>query len=297
MTPADLYGPWDVAGYQVTIDPSNGVRLVASREGSRLRNLPAAVRQSEELAWIDVALEAAKQHHRDTRKLLENAMVEEIPLTSHDLALLALDPVGRALIEGLLLNLDGLIGRPVLDEWALETASGDWMELAAPAVVVHPIRLESQGSLERWNRWLNRTPVRQPFKQIRREVYYPNTQDRACGTFSDRFAGETVRWDQSRALLEGRGWYRVTKSAAEKNYARAALTAHLEFRTPAGRSFSKEDVVLSRVFFLPGGETVVNKARPGLPLETVPPLIFSETLRDTGLVAAVAGRETPGYSP
>lgn len=297
MTPQDLYGPWPVAGYQVAIDTADGVRLVASRDGSRLKALPSAVRASEELAWIDVALEAARQHYRQTRALLENAMAEQIPLTSHDLALLALDPVGRPMLGALLLEVDGVIGRPALDEWLLESCTGDLMALGAPATVVHAVRLEARGELSRWNAWLNRCPLRQPFKQIRREVYYPNTQDRAGGAFSDRFAGETVRWDQSRALLEGRGWYRVTKYGAEKVYRRAGLTAYLEFRTPASRGFSKEDVVLSRIYFLPVGETVVNRAQPGLRLEKVPPIIFSETLRDAGLVATVAARDREDPHP
>lgn len=288
FSPAELYGPWPVAGYEVSIDTSDGVRLAAARDGTRLKALPAAVRQSGDLAWMEIALEAARQHYRDTRALLEAAMIEQIPLSAEDLALLALDPVGRSLLGSLLVEIDGVVGRPLLDEWLMETAEGDLMRLSAPAAVAHPVRLEAQGSLGRWNQWLNRVPMRQPFKQIRREVYYPNTQDRAAGCSSDRFAGETVRWDQSRALLEGRGWTRVTKNAAEKVYRRAKLTAYLEFRTPAARGFSKEDVVLSRIYFLPAGESAVNRARPGIRLDDVPPILFSETLRDAGLVASVA---------
>jgi hypothetical protein len=157
-------------------------------------------------------------------------------------------------------------------------------------VVAHPARLEARGKLRDWDRWLSRRWVRQPFKQIRRELYVPNADDLRCRTFSDRFAGECVRWDQTRALLEGRGWYRVTKTGAERTFTRARLTAHLEFRTPASRGFSTEQVVLGRVYFLPRGEQSQSRANPGSPLDRVPVVLFSETLRDVALVAQVARR-------
>jgi hypothetical protein len=288
------FGPWEVAGHSVEIQVVPKVRLVASRDGERLNAIPAAVRESGDYAWMKVAVHAAEQHFRDVRLLLENAMAEQIPLTSHDLALLALNPISRGMLGGLLLRASGVVGRPWLDDWLLETVQGDLVSLQAPALVVHPVDLERDGTLPAWDRWLNRATSHQPFKQIRREIFVPNAQDLAAGTTSDRYAGEVIRWDQARALLEGRGWYRVTKSGAEKVSARAGITSHLEFRTPATRGFSKEDVVINRAFFLPRGEAPVSKANPGMPLTEVPPPIFSESVRDVGLIAQVAGRKAGG---
>jgi hypothetical protein len=244
---------------------------------------------------MKLALEAAEQHYRELRALFENAMAQEIPLSADDLALMALNPLGRALLGNLLVRVEGTVGRPLLEEWLLETLGGDLLRFSGPAVVVHPIELDRAGTLEHWDRWLNRAPIKQPFKQIRRELFFPNANDRAAGTFSDRFAGSVVSWDQSRALLEGRGWYRVTKSGAEHIFARAGLTAHVEFRTPATPGFSREDVVINRIFFLPRGEQVQNQRNPGMPVGEVPPRLFSETLRDVGLIAQVARREPGGF--
>jgi hypothetical protein len=288
--PSDLYGPWEVEGYQVGIEFTGRARLVAERNGRRLQSIPAAIRESGDIAWMQVALEAAQQHQRDLRTLLENAMVEAISLSAEDLALLALDPAGRPMLEGLLLKIDGVVGRPQADDWLLETLSGDLYGLGAPATVVHPALLHAAGSLEGWSAWMNRATIRQPFKQIRRELYLPNADDLRTHTFSDRFSGERVRWDQARALLEGRGWHRVTKTSAERHFSRAGLTAHLEFRTPAARNWSNEDVVVNRVFFLPRGEYPVNRGNPGLAVEQVAPAVFSEALRDTGLICQVARR-------
>lgn len=284
-------GPWEVAGYELRIDFERSVRLVASRKGERLAALPPAVRESDDIAWIRLALDAAKNHYREIRRLVENALTESIPLSKQDLALLAVDPAGRPFLGQLLFEVDGVVGCPIPDEWLLETLQGDLVRLGSSGRVVHPMELQRSGLLERWDRWLNRKPFRQPIKQIRRELYQPNADDLVPGTFTRRFANETVRWDQARALLEGRGWHRVTKTGAERNYRRARLTAHLEFRTPASRGFPKSAVVLNRIYFLPYGQQCVNRENPGLCLSQVPAILFSETLRDVCLVARVAGRD------
>lgn len=289
-------GPWSVAGYEVRIDfERSSVRLVASRDGEPLKALPEPVRHSGDMAWIRLALQAAQEHFREIRRLVEQAMIEGIPLSEQDLALLAVDPAGRPFLGRLLFDMGGVVGRPLPDDWLFETIDGDLMQLRGPGRFVHPMELVRTGTLHRWERWLNRQPFRQPIKQIRREIYQPDADDLDPGTYSRRFSDTCVRWDQARALLEGRGWYRVTKAGAEKIYRRERLTAHVDFRTPASRGFSKYDVVLSRSYFLPMGEQVSNRANPGLSLTNVPPILFSETLRDIGLVARVAGRDAERY--
>lgn len=290
MTSADLYGPWQVEGYQVEIDTTGRARLVASRDGNRLKALPQAVRDSGEIAWLRLSLQAIQSHQRELRNLLETAMVEDISLPAEDLAALALDPAGRAMLGGLLVETGGVTGRPLPEGWLLETLEGDLFPLGAPARVVHPAILHQRGTLERWNGWLNRCWFPQPFKQVRRELYLPKTEEQETRFYSRRYAGDCVRWDQARALLEGRGWNRVTKSSAERRFRGARLTAYLEFRTPATRGFSREQVLLDRVYFLPSGEQVTNRARPGIDLDRVPPVVFSEALRDVALAASVAGR-------
>jgi hypothetical protein len=294
ISPEEMYGPWPVAGYSVRIDFSEGVRLRAERNGEACKALPPAVRHSGDMAWIRLALDAARGHWRDLRALLENGMVERIPLSAEDLALLALDPVGRVQLGGVLVELDGVVGRPVPEEWRLETLSGDLARLAGPVRVVHPLSLSRAGTLERWDAWYGRHWFRQPFKQIRRELYRPGVDDLADGTYSSRVAGVVVRWDQARAVLEGRGWTRVTKTGAARLYRRSRLTAHLEFRTPETRGFSREDVMLHRVYFLPPAEQSPSRASPGIPVQEVDPILFSEALRDATLVSHAATRRESG---
>src|SRR5439155_1025985 len=145
-----------------------------------------------------LAVEAAREHHRNLRSLLEHAMVEGIPLLPEDQAMLALDPMGRGMFTRLLVELNGVAGRPVPEDWLLETVGGDLLRLGPPVQV--------------------------------------------------------------------------------------------EFRPPASRGFSTEDVLLNRIYFLPAGEQPTSRAQPGISLDDVPEVVFSEALRDVALVAQVAGK-------
>lgn len=284
------YGPWEVGGYQVRLEFARGVRLAVSRDGAPVAGLPRTVRESGDLAWMRVVLGAAAQHRRLLKALLEDGMVEGRPLSEEDLAALALDAVGAQLLGALVIETGGAVGLPRTETWMLEGPEGEQSPLDAPARVVHPLRLESEGTLLGWRRWLAQEGIRQPFKQAYRELFAPAPRDLETETFSETFAGARARWDQGRALLEGRGWYRVTKTGAERIFRRAGLTAHLELRAGAVHLRAREVVTLGRVFWLAWRELPVNRASPGMPVAEVPPEVFSESMRDVALVAQVAGR-------
>lgn len=287
---AEEYGPWPVAGCELRIDFSPKVQLVATRAGELLRGLPPEVRASGEMAWIRLALQAAAEHRRVLKQLLEDAMVQEIPLGSGDLALLASDPAGAPMLAGLLVEAGGVVGLPHAAEGGLETLAGAGEPLAAPFLVPHPARLAAAGTLAEWKRWQSARWLRQPFKQLHRELFLRDEHEPPTAASTSRFGGCRVRWDQARALLEGRGWYRVTGTGAERIYERAGLTAYLEYRPTSGPLSPGATVLLHRIYFLPTGERAGSQANPGLPLVDVPAIVYSETLRDAGLVAEVAGR-------
>ncbi|WP_449062757.1 DUF4132 domain-containing protein [Planomonospora algeriensis] len=52
----------------------------------------------------------------------------------------------------------------------------------------------------------SRGGVRQPFKQVFRELYLLTPAEERTGTFSSRFAGHILRYGQARTLLGQRGW-------------------------------------------------------------------------------------------
>jgi len=126
-------------------------------------------------------------------------------------------------------------------------------------------------------------------------VYAADLPARDCST---ALAGHVFRQKEARTLMKGRGWTAVPASAqddgvAQREFAAAGLRAELDF-DPASDEVSDSGlfdyVVSGPVWFRP------LKSRKPLPLAEVPPLVFSEAMRDADLfLAATSIGADPGW--
>jgi len=121
-------------------------------------------------------------------------------------------------------------------------------------------------------------------------VHEPGAADLSAPGSSARLAGHVFRQREARALMKGRGWTAVPASAwedgvARRDFAAAGLRAELSFDPASddvGDSGLYDYVVSGQVRFLglSSGATV--------PLAEVPPLVFSEAMRDGDLFLGAA---------
>jgi hypothetical protein len=144
-----------------------------------------------------------------------------------------------------------------------------------------------------WRSRLLGQQVRQPFKQAFREVYLLTPAELRTGTYSNRFAAHVLRYRQAYALFKERSWVANFlglydggyEGRARHEFPDAGLTAVFEHfaadtdAAPDGVELCSTD----RVWFF---ETA-DRARAAVPLERVPPLVFSEAMRDVDLFVGV----------
>jgi len=144
-----------------------------------------------------------------------------------------------------------------------------------------------------WRSWLLEQQVRQPFKQAFREVYLLTPAELDTGTYSNRFAAHVLHYRQAYALFKERAWVANFlgpydggyEGRAHHNFPDAGLTAVFE-HFPADTDAAPDGVELcstDRVWFFETADP--NKA--AVPLEQVPPLVFSEAMRDLDLFVGV----------
>ena len=186
-----------------------------------------------------------------------------------------------------------------------------------PVRLWHPAGLAVADVLA-WRERLERERVIQPFKQAHREVYLLTPVEQEAGTASARFAGHFVRQHTLRALCDARGWnYRLQgpfdpggNPNAMLRLPRIGLVAELEVEAveedaPAsghGIFLYAQTGTLSfyreRTPGPPAGGARVPRKFAGhawltdrkpIPLSEIPPLTFSEVLRDVDLFVSVAG--------
>lgn len=292
MEAADAYGPWEIAGYRVRIEPTPRPRLIAARGDVDLRSLPEAVRRSDDMAWVRLLLDGALERRRQLRDLLERAMVTGATLSRADLGLLREDPIGRGILEGLVVRCCGTLGVPWLSEGLVESIGGSFDTLDAPLWIPHPISLEHEGVLGQWQNWMDKRFLTQPFKQLRRERYYVGEPDGPDPAASSRFVGTAVRWDQSRAILTHRGWNRVTKSTAERYLSAQDVTLVVFFGGGGRRGLPDGAVTLGVVRACSGKTPNRDQAKAGSQWSRLTEIVRSECLRDLSLVASACSAQS-----
>jgi hypothetical protein len=197
------------------------------------------------------------------------------------------------------------------------------LDLSESAAVAawHPALCEASDVLA-WRTWLERHQVTQPFKQAHREVYLLTDAERTTRVYSNRFAAHILRQHQFNALAAARGWRNQLRLLVDDTYPPATIAlAHWGLRAEfwiegAGDAYGTDTnetgtylyVATDQVRFYPiaavqntahaggGGYSPAygwrgREQRPGnepLPLEQIPPLVFSEVMRDVDLFVGVA---------
>lgn len=135
-----------------------------------------------------------------------------------------------------------------------------------------------------WRIAVENREIRQPFKQAHREIYLLTDAERNTNSYSNRFAAHILRNHQFHALCEARNWrvgsayHNIGIEPARYDVPQSELSAEFWFDSADGHEY----VATDQVRFYDSRE-----ANP-IPLERVPPLIFSELMRDVDLFVGVA---------
>ena len=185
-----------------------------------------------------------------------------------------------------------LTGLPVEAD-SVRTTTGDVpLPEAATVRLWHPATA-STDEVSSWRDWLLREEFVQPFKQAFREVYLLTSAELETATYSNRFAAHVLRYQQLYALFKERAWVANYlgpydggyDGRARHEFPDAGLTAvfeHFQIDAEAG-AFRADLCSTDRVWF----SRTADRAKTAVPLDEVPPLVFSEAMRDVDLFVGV----------
>lgn len=165
----------------------------------------------------------------------------------------------------------------------------------------HPIGKDVDEVLA-WREWLESQQIQQPFKQAHREVYVLTDAERNTGVYSNRFAAHILRQHQCNALCAARGWKNKLRLMVDDTYPPASRLLpqwglRAEFWIEGigenyGADTNESGVYLRvatdqvRFYRLPANPH--ENAGDPIPLDQIPPLVFSEIMRDVDLFVGVA---------
>ncbi|WP_433121644.1 DUF4132 domain-containing protein [Micromonospora sp. CA-246542] len=297
-----------VGPYQATVEiVGERARLVFARDGATLKGVPAQVKQSHEddLAELRSLVKRIGATLVSERQRVEGLLSEERVWSYPDWSSRLLDhPVtatyGRRLLWEA--SADGRrwtagLPRRNGDGWAIVDRDGH--ALADGAVRLwHPARADTAEVLA-WRAHLVAAGLTQPFKQAFREVYLRTPAEEKTETYSNRFAAHILRYRQANALLRARGWqagYLGTwdggyDSEATKVFGGGAWQAsfhHALVDDQEERRYDVEYCATDQVRFARHDGRTWQPAR----IVDVPPLVFTEAMRDVDLFVGVTSIAT-----
>jgi hypothetical protein len=262
----------DAGDYRIDLRFDGAEPLLAvSRAGKPLRSVPTAVRSHASYQELREHQQRLREQARRMRTgLIERLVATAATLTPDELSRLRSLPSGATMLPGLIWrDHTGTVG--LLDD----------VDPAGPVTAVHPCDLLVAGTLAHWQHEIVRRRLRQPVRQAFRELYVPTPAERAAGDVSQRFAGQTVTGRVAAQLLSGRGWSTGHEDGAHQatRPAGAGVTAALS--ADMHGYWGMGDVLIGGLRFLRDGTP--------MPLSDVPPVAFSEVMRDLDLAVSVAG--------
>ena len=161
----------------------------------------------------------------------------------------------------------------------------------------HPMDVEVDEVLA-WREQLVESETVQPFKQAHREVYVVTTAEKKTRNHSLRFAGHVVDQAQAHALATQRGWAQARggrwDGGDETEFVRVVDAAGLavRFDTEPMDELGASDAGI--FLYLSTGKVAFHKlSKKGeigaaVALAKVPPIVFSELMRDIDLIVSVA---------
>ncbi|MFF0520010.1 DUF4132 domain-containing protein [Actinomadura nitritigenes] len=280
----------DLGAHTAVITAGEKAVLVFEKDGKALKGVPAAVR---------------RDHKAEVKELRELAKRVDAHLTTLVRALEAGYTAGA--VHGFGRWRDGLARHPVAGPtvrrliWEIEEAPGEWRAVlpetggvpdapdAAGVRLWHPLR-SAPDEVRAWRDLLVERRIRQPFKQAFREVYLLTPAEERTGAYSHRFAAHLVHYRRMFALFRARGWTSRLLGPWDGGYEDEAVRVlgAGEWRARFAHVLAdwQDELVLAgtdRVSF----ERRVDGAWREALLREVPPLVFSEAMRDVDLFVGV----------
>ena len=281
---ADHFTPKEVedVALSLSVAADGAVSLVCTKGGKPLKAVPAKLKKNAYVLELKDAEKNLKEQYRRAKKMLEEMMEDGTPLLACEIAnVMTYNPVIAPLLKPLVFQSGTALG--FYEDGALVAADGTRTELAEDAEVkiAHALDLYESGTWADYQKYLFEKEIRQPFKQVFRELYI-KTADEHGKESSHRYAGHQVQPAKTVALLKTRRWVIDGSEGLQRIYYKANIIARIY---ALADWYSPADIEAPTLEWV---EFFDRKTFQRLPIDDVPDLIFSEVMRDVDLVVSVA---------
>ncbi|HSC81189.1 MAG TPA: DUF4132 domain-containing protein [Chitinolyticbacter sp.] len=264
----------------ISLEPGQPGLIVRNAKGKLLAQAPAAIKKDPVWLACKAQWEQLQQQRRRFVQVLESHLVRQTWLSPEQLEQAQQHPLAYALIKELVWGDEA--GQYGAYRLGLLAHPDGFAEPAGRVRLAHPIEWLQGGTLARWQAWAIGCGMQQPIKQVFRELYVPTPAEIEAGVVSQRYAGRWVSTRPAQGIFKARGWRPSgwSQDAEHSRRLHGTLRAHIDFDFHHHYFTEVPEVVTAGVWFSEAGTPIA--------LADVPPIAFSEGMRDLDLLIARA---------
>lgn len=275
--------PKEIDGVEVYVQVSEEGKseIKQIKAGKELNSMPAKLKKHPYVEELKAVHKKLKDQYTRSRIMLEQAMEDCTRFEESELRKLMQNPVIWPLLKHLVFICNGQTG--FYTDGLLVTANAVCLPLKAKDElrIAHPTDLYASGNWHAYQKFLFDKAIRQPFKQVFRELYVP-TSEEAEATQSHRYAGNQIQPQKTIAVLKGRRWVADYEDGLQKIYYKENIIANIYAMADWFSPADIEAPTLEYVCFYN------RKDYKPMKISEIPPVVFSEVMRDVDLAVSVA---------
>ncbi|MDE7182096.1 MAG: DUF4132 domain-containing protein, partial [Clostridia bacterium] len=286
----DMYEGISVGDYslKLCVEGERVKLAVTDKNGKRLSSVPSAIAKDSAVVEISAYKKTEEEKRKRLKKSLENAMENEIEFSRTQILTITEQPLIRNFFERIILT-DGTAAVAISGNTFTDVTTGKENK-SDKYKIAHPVTLKACGTLRTAMKYVIERDIKQPFKQVFREIYLMAEGERD-GLEVLRYKGFNVNLKKAVSALKSRGWGVSEDIGLRKVYYRSNVVSAIfrEFDYYYIYDFGDENRELECIMFLDRRDGRVIKGKE------VPDIVFSETLRDVDLMIAISSNNVYDY--
>ena len=267
---------------KLVVDTEGKADIVVSKGDKELKSVPPKYKREKKIAELNEHKKTLKEQFSRSRRGLEEAMIRGDEFEFVELENLFAHPVISKHLEKLVFVSDDNHG--FFKDGTLVSVSGKESVLAETNKIrlAHCVDLYESTQWSDYQRYCFDNELKQPFKQIFRELYTPTEDELKEKSVSRRYAGHQIQPKQTVALLKTRGWKVDYEEGLQKVFHKEGFTAKMYALADWFSPADVESPTLETVEFRS------LKDYKNIAFKEIEARIFSEVMRDIDLVVSVA---------
>ena len=255
--------------------------ILCRKAGKTLKSVPSKLAKNPYVQEVKDAAKKLKEQYIRARKLMEESMESGAEFTAAEVAGLMSNPVVYAILKPLVFVCGDKTG--FWEDNSIRAWDGEVTGLSGEQKLrlAHPLDLYKAGVWHAYQKHLFDRRIRQPFKQVFRELYVKMPEELGL-TASRMFAGNQIQPQKTAGCLKGRRWIADYEEGLQKIYYKENIIARIY---AVADWFSPSDAEAPALEWV---EFSDRKTFAALTIGQVPDLIYSEVMRDVDLAVSVA---------